>query len=556
MIRSISTPQYFKPHCTNLFLMERTLLILSFAILFIVFLFSGTACNPLLSEAQQISPETKSTSFLCSGNTVFPDLDALSIPKLRKNIGNGHLAITTTLPEAQIWFNQGLNLLHGFWHFEAYRAFSQVIELDPQCAMGYWGIAMCQPGFGGESEIWLTAIEKAQKRQSGISEMEIDLIQATNVLLKRGIREALPYFKKIMESNPDAPDAAAFATLMMRHSVQTESQSQEVKALLENALKRFPNHVGLQHYYVHTMEVRPDFALAKPFALKMTQQAPGIPHLLHMPGHLYFLDGEYLKAAEVFERARTAERNYHRAESIPKIADQNYLHNLHYLTVAYAELNEYQKALKTAKEYAYITMKQVAPIGSNELLLLYEGRILPALVNIRFRKYDEAIDQLNFWLHTPDFPLKNHSVITYLNAMKHYCEGMNAILKGNEDSAIQTSKSMKKCLAAFESLADFKKGSLERKHLDKTYDIMMLSWYELVGWGVNMDPKNEFISEPWEKSFALEKAIGYEEPPRMMYPVAESKAILHKKRGEQSLSKKQIQMALKKRPASKIISSI
>ena len=536
--------------------MERTLLCASFGVLVIILLLSVSGCQAVLSDPSGVSDVVETTSTLCSGNAVLPNLDDLPTPKLRDKIGKANLTITTTVLDAQNWFNQGLNLLHGFWHFEAYRAFKHVIQLDPQCAMGHWGIAMCQPGFGGESQIWFEAIENAQKHQTGISEMEIELIQATNVLLKRGIEKALPYFKQIMESYPDEPDVIAFAILMMRQSVQTESQSQEVKTVLENALKRFPNHAGIQHYYVHTMEVRPDFALAKPIALKMTQQAPSIPHLLHMPGHLYFLEGDYLKAAEVFEQARADERNYHNEENIPKIADQNYLHNLHYLTVTYAELNEYRKALETAKEYAYITMKQAAPLGSNELISLYEGRILPALVNIRFRNYDEAIRQLNFWLHTPDFPIKNQSVITYLNAMKFYCEGMNAIAQGKEDSAIQTSHSMKKCIAEFESLADLKSGSSERKHLHKTYDIMMMSWYELVGWGVNMDSNNEFINEPWEQSFALEKAIGYEEPPRMMYPVAESKAILHKKRGEQSLSKELIKMALKKRPESKIISSI
>ncbi len=536
--------------------MERTLLCTSFGVLGIILFLSVSGYQSILSDSSEVSDVVETSSTLCSGNAVLPDLNDLPTPKLRDNIGNAQLTISTTVPEAQDWFNQGLNLLHGFWHFEAYRAFRHVVKLDPQCAMGYWGVAMCQPGFGGESQTWLDAIENAQKNQTGNSEIEIELIQATNVLLNGGIGKALPYFKEIMKSYPDEPNAIAFAVLMMRQSAQTESQSQEVKTVLENALRRFPDHAGLQHYYVHTMEVRPDFATAKPIALKMTQQAPGIPHLLHMPGHLYFLEGDYEKAAEVFEQARAAERNYHNEENVPKIADQNYLHNLHYLTVTYAELNEYRKALETAKEYAYITMKQPAPLGSNELILLYEGRILPALVNIRFRKYDEAIRQLNFWLHTPDFPIKNQSVITYLNAMKFYCEGMNAILQGNEDSAIQTSHLMKKCIAEFESLADLKRGSSERKHLHKTYDMMMMSWYELVGWGVNMDAKNEFINEPWEQSFELEKAIGYEEPPRMMYPVAESKAILHKKRGEQSLSTELIKMALKKRPESKIISSI
>jgi hypothetical protein len=54
-------------------------------------------------------------------------------------IGNSHLAITAT-PEAQIWFDQGLNLLHDFWDYESERAFEQSIRTDPGCAMCYWGL--------------------------------------------------------------------------------------------------------------------------------------------------------------------------------------------------------------------------------------------------------------------------------------------------------------------------------------------------------------------------------------------------------------------------------
>src|ERR1700730_13173585 len=54
-------------------------------------------------------------------------------------IGNSHLAITGT-PEAQVWFDQGLKLLHDFWDYESERAFEQSIRADPKCAMCYWGL--------------------------------------------------------------------------------------------------------------------------------------------------------------------------------------------------------------------------------------------------------------------------------------------------------------------------------------------------------------------------------------------------------------------------------
>jgi len=54
-------------------------------------------------------------------------------------IGNVRIQITAT-PDAQMWFNQGLNLFHDFWDYESLRAFEQGVRVDPQCAMCYWGL--------------------------------------------------------------------------------------------------------------------------------------------------------------------------------------------------------------------------------------------------------------------------------------------------------------------------------------------------------------------------------------------------------------------------------
>src|SRR5580700_971534 len=65
--------------------------------------------------------------------------EKLPPPQKLTGIGNAHLRITAS-PEAQMWFDQGLNLLHDFWDYESARAFEQSIRVDPQCAMCYWGI--------------------------------------------------------------------------------------------------------------------------------------------------------------------------------------------------------------------------------------------------------------------------------------------------------------------------------------------------------------------------------------------------------------------------------
>jgi hypothetical protein len=65
--------------------------------------------------------------------------EKLPPPQKLTGIGNAHLRITAS-PETQMWFDQGLNLLHDFWDYESARAFEQGVRVDPQCAMCYWGI--------------------------------------------------------------------------------------------------------------------------------------------------------------------------------------------------------------------------------------------------------------------------------------------------------------------------------------------------------------------------------------------------------------------------------
>ena len=69
--------------------------------------------------------------------TVDENTPATIIP----NIGANHIEITTTSDSAQIYFDQGLRLVHCFWDFEAYRSFNKALSFDSTCAMAYWGLA-------------------------------------------------------------------------------------------------------------------------------------------------------------------------------------------------------------------------------------------------------------------------------------------------------------------------------------------------------------------------------------------------------------------------------
>ncbi len=526
------------------------------ASIFIAFLFSFffVTCQ----EKKPVSQKEVAT--LCTTRS-FASLTATALPdsvRSKTGIGNSHLTISTTNPDAQRWFDEGLNLLHGFWHIEAYRAFKEVIKKDSTCAMGYWGIAMCQPGFGASDQgLWTAAIQKAIQYKTKNNLIEIALIDATDILIKKGIgAEAIDKFRSLYKAFPQEPELIAFAAIILRQH-QDPNTATEVKELLENALKKFPNNVALLHYYIHVMELRPDFAKANFAAQQMNKLAPHSPHLVHMPGHLHYLAGDYQKAILAFNEARKQENIYHKNENIPFSINQNYMHNLHYLALAYAELGMKTEALEAAEAYANITMHpSISATDGSAMMLLYEGRILPALVHIRFGEYEKGSEKITFWLNSLDFPLNDEVVKLYLQAMKTYCQGMKAIKEGRVEEATQYGGSMSQMVKQFEQLGIKKQGSPSFKSVNETFDILNMSLYELAGWIDNIDSKKVFVSQAWDLATDLQKSIAYDEPPRLMYPIEESLAHLYKKRGDKKMTQQSKQQAFLKRPKSKMIAGI
>jgi tetratricopeptide (TPR) repeat protein len=445
--------------------------------------------------------------------------------------------------------------LHGFWHLEAYRAFKQVIRLDSTAAMAYWGLAMCAPGFGGQEPVWKQAIERALSLQAGATDFEKALIDASAVLVKSGIEAAQTPFRNLYKKYPKEPEAIAFSAIMLRQH-ENENTQLEVKKLLEEAMVTFPNYTALMHYYIHVMELRPEFSKAKGIAKQLHKLAPNATHLSHMPGHLHYLAGEYSQAVAVYEKARQQEIAYHAKNKIPFVSNQNYIHNLQFLAVAHAENNDYEAALKTAQELATISFKtEIQNLGA-EQMLSYEGLILPALVHIRFRKWEAAIGHLTNLANRLDHPVSNPMVKMYIQVMALYSQAMAAVDQDNVALASQKGGELSQLMAAFEQQGGSKQNTDEFKSINETYDIMSMARYELAGWIDNLNSKQAFNDAAWKEAIALQKLIRYDEPPRLMYPIEESMARLYKKRGETQEMKKAIKLALIRRPHSEVIGSI
>ena len=236
---------------------------------------------------------------------------------LLNGLGKLHHPITTSNPLAQRYFDQGLTLVYAFNHEEAARSFEYAARLDPKCAMAYWGVALARGPNYNESEIDASrekiaaeAIGKAQARAAGAGASEQAYIRAMakrvsldpkadQKKLGANYRDAM---RELMKSYPNDMDAAVlFADAIMdlhawklwKKDGKPEEGTLEAVQTLESVLKRDPDNIGANHFYIHVMEASPHpeqaMASAQRLAALGARRGPSGSHAgshLHSHGRL------------------------------------------------------------------------------------------------------------------------------------------------------------------------------------------------------------------------------------------------------------------------------
>jgi tetratricopeptide (TPR) repeat protein len=374
------------------------------------------AAEPLADE------EVPSNCRCCALDRVHaPYLKGLPAPDPTGRVGTSHLRVTTRSPEAQAWFDRGLNLLHCFWEFEAYRCFLQALEADPDCAMAYWGVCMALPGArpeaGGERA---EAFERARSLAPGATPHEQLYIEALGQVLSGGTKSAIPVLRRLLESHPGDVEAAAFLALWLRDGYGRDQApnpgTREALELANRYLADHPHHVGFHHYKVHILEGGPHYEEARASADILPKLAPASGHIVHMPGHIYYLSGEFGKACAAFRASRKVEGAYLTKDGIPPYDAQNYLHNLHYLAFAAAEAGRREEALAVAGAFAAIEIPADRRHSPGAAQVYYLAAATPAMMHMRFGEYAAAAETID-----PATVPEDCGARHYLVFLRDYC---------------------------------------------------------------------------------------------------------------------------------------
>jgi len=504
--------------------------------------------------------------------------EKLAPPVVIAGLGNSFIAITTSKPEAQQWFTQGLNEYHDFWDYESSRAFEQAIRVDPNCAMCYWGLYLAE-AFRGETDNWAApALKQAEKFARHTTPAEQLYIAAAkeqekaSIAARKSSREpktgawnvtgvATPHidsketkiFRKLVALNPNDTQAKIFLAESLIDGFDKNAQSKpgtaEAQTILAAILAAHPDDSAANHYWIHAQEpgLHPESALDS--SRKLGSLAPASGHMVHMPGHIFYRTGDYEQARISFENSVQTDETYMRAQHVSVDDDWNYVHNLMYLIADLLEAGRLDEATAMSARLNAARGQRSTTLYRNNVR--DDMTRLDPLLPVAFRSADWAhATQLLEAGHTPA-ELKN------LNAMRasllDYTRGMAALDKGDTGGAEAFSKSLDAAVAVAPIEPPMNMpGMIVSKDVMAVpvHSFMDVAALELRAALRMAEGKAADADAAFAKATAAESALGYREPPYYIRPVSETRgdALMRAKRYADA--KQAYQAALAERPNS------
>jgi tetratricopeptide (TPR) repeat protein len=344
--------------------------------------------------------------------TVRAQSPAANVPFL-DNLGSHTYTITTGVPLAQRYFDQGLRLYYGFNHAESIRAFQEATRQDPACAMCYWGIALASgPNINApmDRQAGLTAydaIRQAVAREATAGPTERALIQALVARYaadppddRSGLDAAYARaLGEVVRQYPMDLDAATlYAEALMDLSPWNYWTSEGtprpdtpvILAQLERVMAANPNHPGANHFYIHAVEaVQPERAVTA--AERLARLMPGAGHIVHMPGHIYVRVGRYQDAIAANEHAVHTDETYIRDHRpAPGIYTASYYpHNYDFLAFAASMIGRSRQAITAAEKITTIVPQALLREPGMAFVQHHQTRHLQ--MKVRFSRWADVL---------------------------------------------------------------------------------------------------------------------------------------------------------------------
>ena len=316
------------------------------------------------------------------------------MPLLTEALGDYSRPISSDVPEAQAYFDQGMQIMYAFGKADAIRSFREAWRRDPDCAICYWGEAWSWGSYlnaamaTDEGPHAYAAVQKATELRDGASPVEQAMIDALAVryvadydVEQRRIQdeEYAVAMQAVVDAFPDDLDVAtlhadALFLLEERRGYRDieHPRIDRIRVLLEGVLDRDIRHIGACHLYIHLTESTEQPELAADCAAHLGTAVPGASHLNHMPSHTWNEIGRWGEGVLANIRAWHSDLKAASGQGVAIYPT----HNLHMLLFAASYDGQGAIAMRAGKDFTKLT-------GDNAL---------ESLVLLRFGRFDEVLE--------------------------------------------------------------------------------------------------------------------------------------------------------------------
>lgn len=330
----------------------------------------------------------------------------------------GATKVATSCSKAvQPEIDRAVALLHSFFYDESRRVFTSVTEKDPGCAMAQWGVAMTYwhplwtPPSEQEMKDGLAAAERAEKLgakkpiEKGLIEAIVAFYRtpAATTTEKGGQschgptggdhRSRALAYTKVMEQlhakHPKDVEVATFYSLALLGTAvptdKTLANQKKATEILERFWKTNRTHPGIAHYLIHGYDYPQTAEKGLPAAKAYAQMAPWVPHVLHMPSHIFTRLGMWPEVVDSNLASADAARQYAASRSLDAMWFEE-LHALDYLVYGYLQQGDDARAKDVAQRVAAVERT----VPEIDFVVAYALGAVPARYALERKQWEEA----------------------------------------------------------------------------------------------------------------------------------------------------------------------
>lgn len=464
-----------------------------------------------------------------------------------EHLGTVHFE-TSCSPQAQVYFDHAVALLHSFQFGRAREVFNTVLKADPKCAMAYWGIGLIEwsnpfaPGVKSEAQIAAgrkavdaglalnpqgssrTTTERERAYLNSVAKLYTDSSAATQQKRIEAYRDAMA---ELSAKHPEDHEAAIYYALALAQAEplgdKLHAQRLKAGAILEALFKQEPEHPGLAHYIIHAYDV-PDLA---PRALAAAREygkiAPDAPHALHMPSHTFTRVGYWQESIESnIAAAQAAEREHQYGEE---------LHTMDYRVYAYLQTGQDEAARKLLEDIPVVIAKMNTQNGLASAAPPMAGHFAIAAIPARY-----ALERQD-WERAAEI-VPADTPIPYADAMSWFARGMGAARLNQASEALKAATELARLRDKLISQReDYWAGQVEIQRVE------ISAWAELA------DGKQDFAVKLMNDAVRLEDATDKSAvTPGPLAPARELLGEMLLALGKPKLALEQFELTLRKEP--------